>query len=681
MLKASFSQAWQLLQQSRLKMKPLLSLPSDCPGETDCSQKYSFRLMQHQQESHHLGQQISQIILNTSNDETRLPEIAQILGEAFQVDWCTIITTTDEQNTVQDVGHWCYNSNLTVPLQPLLTSLQQSALAYSESSVFVFDDVKATASNCFVENFPDEVEAILGVPIWHEGKIGGVLGFLCRQPYHWSEEEQASAVSVATSVAIAIAQIRQHRLIASLQQQVETSSQYQALINQITMASRSSLDLNQTFQLALSRTAQALKVDRGLIITLKYVDPFFKVRQRRKKIPQAIASVVCQWHCCNSEFTNNSSIDQFSISESWLCQQALENFPQPTVINRQEDITQLNCQQEVTALFDFHCWESLVILPLENQGTVLGFLVLQHSSPHFWQADELALLELVSTQVSTAMIQSQTLRQVQSLVEERTNQLQRSLEVQARLYEKTRQQIDQLRQLNQLKDDFVSTMNHELRTPLTSMSLAIRMLRQPGLPVERQAKYLDILEQQCSQEISLINDLLRLQELESHKALLNVETVDLATQLEQIASTFTDKWQDKKLAVVVNLPKTPLVLQTDTESLQRILQELLTNAGKYSALNSTVQINARHEDHQIVLQLINQGSGIATEDVTHIFDKFRRGQGVTQQAIQGTGLGLALVKCLVQHINGAIAVSSTPSQSGSSEICFTLTLPLTLNQA
>ncbi|WNN91361.1 GAF domain-containing sensor histidine kinase [Gloeocapsopsis dulcis] len=636
--------------------------------------------MQHQQESAHLGEQINQIILNASDDETRLLKIAQILGEAFQVDWCTIVTT-DEQNTAQAVGHWCSHDNLTIPQQPLLSSLQQLAVVYAKSPLFVFDDVKTAVPN-LIAQLPPEIGAMLGIPLWCEGKIGGVISFGRAQPYHWSEEEQASALAVATSVAIAIAQILQNRLIASLQQQVATSAQYQTLINQITMASRSSLDLDRIFQLALSQTAQTLKVDRGFILTLKYLDPLFKLRQRHKEIPQALAKVVCEWQSCHADLaTSHSSINQFSISESSLCQQVLLNFPQPIVINSLEELSQLNCQQETTDIFDVHSWQALAILPLENQGTVLGFFVLQHSCAHLWQEDELALLELVSTQISTTIIQSQTLRQVQSLVEERTAQLQCSLEVQAKLYEKTRQQIDQLRQLNQLKDEFVSTMNHELRTPLTSMSLAIRMLRQPGLPTERQAKYLDILEQQCSQEINLINDLLRLQELESHKALLNVETVNLTTQLEHIACLFVDKWKDKGLAFTVNLPKTSLILQTDAESLHRILHELLTNAGKYSESNSTVKINAQHQNNQIVLQLINYGPGIAAEDVTHIFDKFRRGQGMTQQAIQGTGLGLALVKCLVQHINGAIAVSSNVSQSGSSEICFTLTLPLTLNQA
>ncbi|WP_168192394.1 GAF domain-containing sensor histidine kinase [Chroococcidiopsis sp. TS-821] len=637
--------------------------------------------MQHQQESAHLGYQINQIILNACDDQTRLREIAQILGEAFQVDWCTIIVMTSPQHTsAQAVGHWCANRDITLPLQPLLLSLQQLTLAYAESQKFAFDNVQATPAQELTVQLPLEVGAILGVPLWYDGKISGVVSFLRAQPHCWSEEEIESALAVATSVAIAIAQITQNRLIASLQQQVETSAQYQTLINQITMASRSSLDLNQIFQLALSRTAQALKIERGFIITLKYTDLRFKVRQQQNKVPKATATVACEWQCSNSEVNNYIRTRQFSISESWLCQQALLNFPQPIVINNQEDLSQLNLAQETHPIFDFQAWPALAMLPLENQGMVLGFIVLQHSCPHPWQADELALLELVGTQVSTAIIQSQTLRQVQSLVDERTAQLQRSLEVQAKLYEKTRQQIDQLRQLNQLKDEFVSTMNHELRTPLTSMSLAIRMLRQPGISAERQAKYLDILEQQCSQEINLINDLLKLQELESHKALLNVESVNLTAQLQNIARSFEDKWTEKGLTFVVDMPKTPLVLQTDAESLNRILQELLTNAGKYSEPNSRIDIQVRHYNDQIVLQIKNRGSGISAEDVAHIFDKFRRGKGVTQQAIQGTGLGLALVKCLVQHINGAIAVSSTTSD-GSSEVCFKLTLPLTFDQA
>lgn len=98
--------------------------------------------------------------------------------------------------------------------------------------------------------------------------------------------------------------------------------------------------------------------------------------------------------------------------------------------------------------------------------------------------------------------------------------------------------MDQLQELNQLKEEFISTMNHELRTPLTAMSLAIRMLRQPKLPAKRRQKYLDILEQQCNQEIELINDLLSLQQLESNPAYIQKQSLDIILLIQTVAQDF-----------------------------------------------------------------------------------------------------------------------------------------------
>ncbi len=472
---------------------------------------------------------------------------------------------------------------------------------------------------------------------------------------------------------LAQALVAQTTLIASLQQQVHIKTQYQTLINRLTMASRSSLELSQILKVAIAGTAQTLQVDRGLILLLKYADPLFKSRDREEHIPKAKATIVCEWP--TSTLLNQS----FWVSECCLCQQAFIESPRPIVIAAQHELLTLNQSKDITPLFKLAHPSGLLLLPLESQGTVLGLLVLQHSDHRLWDSEELALLELVSAQVSSAIMQSQTLRKVQALVEERTVQLQSSLEAQAKMYTKTRRQIDQLRQLKQLKDEFLSAVNHELRTPLTSMSLAIHMLRQPGLPTERQVKYLDILEQQCSQEINLINDLLTLQELESHRAPLQLETINLKSKIQALAQSFEEKWQDKGLTMTVDLPKASLLLQTEVDSLDHILQELLTNAGKYSAPDTTVVLTTyqvNHQVNQIVLTLTNIGPSISAEDTTHIFDKFRRSQGATQQAIQGTGLGLALVKCLVQHLNGTIDVSCYPgSHSVLSEICFTLTLP------
>ncbi len=125
------------------------------------------------------------------------------------------------------------------------------------------------------------------------------------------------------------------------------------------------------------------------------------------------------------------------------------------------------------------------------------------------------------------------------------------------------------------------------------------------------------------------------------------------------------------------MPQEPLKLQTELESFDRILQELLTNVCKYSERDTNVYLQAFHQVDQLVDQVIikvtNTGRAISEEEATYIFDKFRRGKG---RWTPGTGLGLALVKSLVQHLNGAIAVESLQiSDSQLSEICFTLTLP------
>lgn len=657
-------------------MKELFSSLPHCPGKLNRAQEYPVRLMQHLPQQPSLGQKINEIILTSSDAQAMLQQIAAVLGKAFQGD-CLIMIAPDDRNA-EHIGFWCSKQGAS-PSQGVL-SKELALISNANAQVLAINDVDS--NNVDGQDLSRlELGAVLQIPTQFQGKVNGVINLIRSQP-EWSDAEKESAQQAATPVAIALAQIVQTELIASLQQQLQTAAQYQTLINQLTMASRSSFELNQIFHLALSGTAQALKVDRSLMITLKYVDPLFRTREKQNKIPKAKATVVCEWHDnVHAEATakSDSLLNQsFWMSDSWLCQQAFLNFPKPTVINAKEHKL---APQDITVIFNFAVLPSLVILPLENQGIVLGFLVLQHACDRCWHADELTLLELVSTQISTAMIQSQTLRQVQSLVEERTAQLQRSVEVQAKLYEKTRQQIDQLRHLNQLKDEFLSTMNHELRTPLTSMSLAIRMLRQPGLPFERQSKYLDILEQQCSQEINLINDLLRLQELESNQAPLNLETINLKQKINDIVQTYTEKWTDKGLTLTVDLPTAPLHIQTDTESLERILQELLTNASKYSYPDTTIALKARLRGNEIVFSLTNFGSGISPEDTTHIFERFHRGQGATQQAIPGTGLGLALVKCLVEHLNGKITVSSSRSSDTACEICFTVTLPQLFNQA
>ncbi len=258
----------------------------------------------------------------------------------------------------------------------------------------------------------------------------------------------------------------------------------------------------------------------------------------------------------------------------------------------------------------------------------------------------------------------QSMRQVQILADERTAQLKSSQNLLSKLQDANRRRIKQLDESNKIKDEFISTISHELRTPLTSMSLAIKMLRQPNLDEVRRTKYLEILEQQCTQEINLINDLLTLQLLESKELESDRQLVNLPALVQPLLQKFQENWANKQLQLQVELPATE-EWQTEPDSMRRILQELLTNAGKFAEPQTTVNFQITASDspavrlgQQLKIRVMNQGQVVTPEEQTYIFSKFRRGQGVTQQAIAGTGLGLALVKSLVQHLQGEITVSS-----------------------
>jgi signal transduction histidine kinase len=246
------------------------------------------------------------------------------------------------------------------------------------------------------------------------------------------------------------------------------------------------------------------------------------------------------------------------------------------------------------------------------------------------------------------------------------------------LQDQARRSNEQLSYLNYLKEDFLSTLNHELRTPLTSMMLAIRMLRRPDLTPERAAMYLDILDQQCSREINLVNDLLMLQSVGANHPKTTVASTDLAEFLKDVAEREQGQFARSKVNLALNLPSQSVVLATSKGYLTRVLQELLTNARKYAHPGSTITLTLQDEvelDQRVKLCLTNTGAGIYPEELPHIFDKFHRGQNATKNGIPGTGTGLALVKGLLEQLNGTIVASSRPLNQHLWETCFTIELP------
>lgn len=664
-------------------MNNYLSLATKYTDEIERLQSYPVNLMQHQEQSvNDLAQKINHIIANSSMTALMLQEIAKLLGVTFNVDSCCLVSVTNEATGNATAANWCSEEYIrrnhlgeTFPMEQLMIDLP---VVQSAAEPLTIEDISNIQHSLVVgcECLPLPIKAVLAIPTRLRGKNNGVICLIKFQSYDWQESEKELLKNIESSCAIAFSQVIQAQLIATQQQYIQKNNYHQGLIKQLTLLSRTNLELNQMLQLAIASTAESLQADRGLLILLKYTDPLFK-NQPKKQIPNAKVTVAGEWNRESQHFhkVKGDTVTQtFSVNECSLCQQVFKNLGNPVIIS---EYMEINSPSKVAPLFRIEALPTVLLMSLESQGKVLGFLVLQQAIPRNWQPAELNLVEMVCAQISNAIIQSQTLKQVQTVVDERTAKLQSSLELQAKLHDKTRQYVGQLREINELKDEFLSNMSDRLRYPLTNMLMSIKNLRLPGIAPERQSKYLDILEQECTKEINLINDLLTLQKLESDQEPIQFETIDLNSKIQELGANFSQRLGDKGLSITVDLPKEPLTLQTEIDSFDRILQELLNNAYTYSERDTVIYLQAFHQVEsqidQVIIKVINTGRAISQEEATYIFDKFRRGKGRWHP---GTGLGLALVKSLVQHLSGAIAVDSVEiSDSPVSEVCFTLTLP------
>lgn len=657
------------------------------PDRTSLANDFSLPVMRHDDDPAnlsftHLSQQILQIVAANSEADVVLTAIATALGRALRVDGCLLFLPDGQ------IARWLAPGQLTpdqLDHSPFATAYFRSVVASHACQTLVPGSLTVGLENRPIHPSADEVSdtwirlwkisvptavfdstaTLVGLATQFQGSINGGISLMRVHPHHWTDLEIEILQTVSHQVASIFSQLQLQKQLA-----------YQSVVNQLTLTIRHSSDPDEIFKLATEGTARALQASRAMLWRLKYWDPLFKRGQEEP--PKIRATIIHEWP--NDKTGDEASHQSFWLSECAICQQAFLHASQPLVISDRSQLAHVQGLAEGAGVFHLNEFSALLLVALESQGTVLGFLAFQHEQPHIWQPEEIELVELVAAQVSGAIIQTETLRQVQSLVEKRTAELQQSLTVQAKLYERTRQQVDQLRHLNQLKDEFLSTISHELRTPLTSMTMAIRMLRQAGLSSDRSHRYLDILEQQCAQETNLINDLLALQELEAKQVPINLEEMNLESLIQDLATTFNQKWVGKGLTLSLKLPPTPLRLYSDRDSINRILLELLTNAGKYADPNTAIELAISQvteaSTSRIVLTLSNIAPGMSPADLPYIFDKFRRCQGATQNAIQGTGLGLALVKSLVQLVGGSIAASSEPlATPPSHKICFTLSLP------
>jgi signal transduction histidine kinase len=236
--------------------------------------------------------------------------------------------------------------------------------------------------------------------------------------------------------------------------------------------------------------------------------------------------------------------------------------------------------------------------------------------------------------------------------------------------------VDHLRALDDAKDDFVSTVSHELRTPLTSIIGSIELLEDGmgGELAPEQKQMVDVIERNAERLLAMANDLLTLASYESPAAPdTRLEPLDLRSVVRASHASVTGLLANRELGLHEDVPADPVIVRGEPAYLERAVTNLLSNAIKFTRDGGRITTRiALNGGDTCQLSVSDTGVGIPEEEIEDIFERFFRSTNVRADAIQGSGLGLSIVRSIVERHDGQIDVRSSPGQGTT----FTMTLPL-----
>ena len=474
------------------------------------------------------------------------------------------------------------------------------------------------------------------IPIWQGKSIWGwLIAHSCHTKRQWKQQEVNLLQRLKNQLEVAIYQSELHhqlqQLNANLERQVQARTlefqqalTFEATLKRITDKVRDSFDENQILQQAVEEVAKALEVN--------------------------------------------------------YCETTLYNLDQTTAPTRYQStniggsisqIKGLNTQEESTIYQQLLSGQHFAFCHLKPSGEGKNYAIF--ACPIFEDQGVLGDIRLFKPELSS--FSGLEIRLVQQVA----NQCAIALR-QSHLYQAAQKQVAELEKLNQLKDDFLSTISHELRTPVSNIKMIVQMLAITLAKLENLGhefneinRYLQIIRDESQREMDLINDLLILTQISADTEPLILNTIQLQSLIPHIAEIFTERIHQQQQQLKIDIPDSLPALTTDVTFLERVFIELLNNACKYTPSGERITVTAKAFKDKLQISVSNSGIEIPQVEKERIFEKFYRIPSNDPWKQGGTGLGLALVKKLIEHLGGTIELATN---SGEGTTTFLLTFSL-----
>ncbi|MBO3461392.1 response regulator [Aetokthonos hydrillicola Thurmond2011] len=460
------------------------------------------------------------------------------------------------------------------------------------------------------------IRSSLVVPLISRQELMAILALhQCNQSRLWEEDDVQLVMMVADQASLALSQARAY-------EQVQALAKREALINTITSAIRSSLDPQNIFAAITQQLGQALQVDGCVLSLWKDEDEFVQC--------------VGLYNSENKETVNNAVFPSFSITLPQSLGLIQGNSILEEILKTQQPvaITDISSASIEINGFDLplnNPVRSLMVVPLVTDGKIIGSITLsQATSIRQWLPSEIELAKAVADQAAIAVQQSH-------------------------LYQKTREQAERLLELDKQKTEFFQNISHEFRTPITLIQgpLESAVASKEGLSYFQSM----IALRNSRRLLRLVNQLLDLQRLDAGRMQPSFYLCDLVEFVSQIVESFRPYSERKKLNLLTHMIECPAVY-LDMEKFDKVVYNLLSNAMKFTPEGGSISVKVQPSGAHCIVQIQDSGIGIVQEQIPYLFDRFRQAEGSENRSYEGSGLGLALVKELVELHGGRVTVES-----------------------
>ena len=551
--------------------------------------------------------EITHTIRSAETSQEMLQVITRTLGNAFEADYCVLRTLYDIPGQRQH--YWTYQAESAATVDSQL--LANTVLDTGNLQVLT----TPTSLDQSVYHALGPHASIL-IPLTSKRETLAVLALHhCQQPKLWQPEDLKLLTTLVDQAALALAQTWTYERVQAL-------AQREVLINTITQAIHSSLEPKQIFAAITQKLGEALQTD-GCAISLWTQDDDY-------------VDCVGLYDATQAQILSLPK-SQAKISENPILQKLLTSRA-PVVL---DDLSAAKVDAHLAPEVQT---AALLVVPLINDGQIIGSISLRQTQPRHWHMEEINLVQTVANQAAIAVQQ-------------------------ARLYQKTRQQTEQLLALDKQKTTFFQNISHEFRTPLTLTigPLEAAVEQGTGLTLDQSV----IALRNSRRLLRLVNQLLDLQRLDAGQMQATFYPCNLDQVVKNVAEAFQAYCDRKHLTLTTQIQPCPSIY-LDLEKFDKVLYNILSNAVKFTPTGGSIRITLKTFEQRCYVAIEDTGIGIREEQLTHIFERFQQADGSTSRTHEGTGLGLALVKELVELHGGQVRVSSTYGTG----TLFTIELPV-----